>query len=314
MSAQILILGADGALGAALTEQLRERRPDLSLSPATTTERLGPGLDLVDEAALRGAGLVMLCSVDPMLLRLGQAAAQLGRPVVDLSDALSPTRRLWPVQDPEGAASLKGGEIAAVATGLASPLLGVLKALAPFGLKAAQITTLESAARWDKEGMDELSEQVRGVFSGREAEVQRFSASLAFDPIPSLAEAGDDPLAADAALEALLREGLGDPALDLRLTRVLVPSFSAEAATIELQLGSVDLEAVRDRLEGARGLRYQDAPALPALDAVGRSDALVSRLRERPDGLSLWLCADRLSRGGASLGALVAEAWAEAQG
>lgn len=328
MAEKILVLGAHSALGAQLVETLAERRPDLPVIPATTTERLGPGLDLVDEAALRGAGLVLLTAADPLLAKLAGAAQQLGRPVVDLSGQLEVGRRLWPVQDPKCGASLKPGEAVAVEGGLASPLVAALSALAPFGLQAAQITTLESAARWDREGMDELSAQVRGVFSGQEGPVERFGATLAFDCIPSLAEAGDDPLGADAQLVEALADGLGPARPDLQLTRVLVPSFSAEAAVVEAQLSGLTpaeaqagappaappLEAMRDQLSEARGLRLVEAPVVPALDAVGRSDALVARLRARPQGLSLWLCADRITAGGASLGALVAESWAEAQG
>lgn len=313
----IVLLGAHSSLGGALRESLELRLPELPVKAVTRTEFIDTDLDLVDEAVLESAALVVLVSTDPTLVKLAEASAQImGRPVLDLTDSFLEAHRLWPSLEASTPDPLMLGEIYRVPAGLTISLVAAIDAFQPFGVVSASISSYESAARFDKPGMDELSAQCQAVFTGRDIEAHCFSANLAFDLIPQLGLPGSDPRLADEAMEADLRAGLsrreGHPPPGIRLARVMVPTFSAEGAMVQLWLADPpDIQGAEDRLESAPGLRLMRDPAFPALDALTRDDSLVGRVRHFPDGVGFWLAADRLSRGGATLGALVIERFAQ---
>ncbi|CAN0591923.1 unnamed protein product, partial [Laminaria digitata] len=102
--------------------------------------------------------------------------------------------------------------------------------------------------------------------------------------------------------------GLGG--VEVFATRVLVPTFSAEAACVHVELAEpCEEQVVLERLQAARTLRWSEEDLMPSLDTVGRDDALVGRLKLRGRRLSLWLSADRLKRGSATQVALAVERW-----
>jgi aspartate-semialdehyde dehydrogenase len=90
--------------------------------------------------------------------------------------------RLYPGLDPNAGADLKG--VSRIPVGLAVSLVSALKPLAAFGLERAVVTTLESAATQDREGMEELSDHVRALFNMRDVEPKAFTATLAFNVLP----------------------------------------------------------------------------------------------------------------------------------
>lgn len=315
------MIGAHSAVGRALAECLDERELDgLELIRATTTDQLGPGLELVSEALLRSAELVILAFSGPVAEDLAEAARRLGRPVLDLAGVLEAgdeARYIWPGLDPQAGRAFDPEVASLIPLGLAAPLVTVLRALAALGALGATVVTLESAASRDQPGIDELDAQVRGVFTLREVEPRVFRDALAFNLSPSLAgEEGGTPFDADDALAEVMRQGLtavGGAAMPLAVTRILAPTFSAEAAVVEVAMaGEVDFEVVAAAIRGAPGLHLTGEAAPSARDAVGRDDALVGRLRVAPNRVSLWIAADRLRRGSATLAVLALEQWVAA--
>jgi aspartate-semialdehyde dehydrogenase len=289
----VAILGAHRAVAKALVEVIEERELPIELLRATTTDHLEPELILIDEQVVARADLFVLCMGGPLIEAL---IARAKKPILDLANA-SEAPLIFPGLDAE-----EIGRAARIPIGLAVPLVSALRPLAAFGLQSAAITTLESAAAQDREGMDELSEQVRALFSMRDAEPKSFPATLAFNVIP-LAE---PPLAAEVA-EGLARTNLRP---ELRVSRALVPTFSAESAFVEAVVDdpSPSLETVLDGFRHARGLSYA-RDELSAVDALGRDDALVGMVRAAPRRIAFYLAVDRLRRGSATLAALALERW-----
>lgn len=310
-----MLLGADSALGRSIVEVLNEREVEADIRQATLTDRLGPGLDAIDEALLSEGELFILTFSGPMADGLVAGLMRLGKPVIDLrdQDSQEDAPYIWPGVNPQAGADLDGPRIVRISVGLASPLVALGQALGPLLPQRMFISTYESAARYGQPGMDELSAQVRGVFTMQPFEPCLFPASLAFDAIPSLAGPDGDPLEADAQLEfaveaGLQTVGLGD--VQVMANRVLVPTFSAEAASVQVQLAEpCSYEVVMDRIQAARTLRWSDTGLMPSLDTVGRDDGLVGRLKVRDQHISVWLSADRLRRGSATQVALAVERW-----
>lgn len=311
----VVVLGADTAIGRSITEVLRERDVEADVRQAALTENLGPGLDAIDEALLADGELFVLAFSGPMADGLVEGLQRLGKPVLDLRDhnAREDAPYIWPGVDPEAGADLDGPRVVRISVGLASPVVAATAALEALKPKRLCISTYESAARFDQPGMDELSEQVRGVYTMQAPDPCLFAASLAFDAIPSLAGPKGDPIAADTQFEFAVSAGLQSAGLrdiDVLAARVVVPSFSAEAASVTIELeNETTLDAVVAPLKAARTLHWTKSPIIPSLDAVGRDDALVGRVKVRGRHVQLWLAADRLRRGSATQVALAVERW-----
>ncbi len=292
----VAILGAHRAVAQALVELIEERELDLDVVPATTTEHLGPGLELMDAALLARADLFVACMGGPLIEALVERT---DRPVLDLA-GVSRGPRLFPGL--ESTQALDG--VVRIPVGPAVPLVSALAALRAFGLERATITTLESAATQDREGMDELSDQVRALFNMRDVEPKAFPATLAFNVIAGALS--------EAALEEEIADGLSrsGPSPELAVARALVPTFSADAAFVDVGVedAAPNLETVIDAFRNARGLFYAgEAPV--AVAALGRDDALVGRVQAGPRRIAFFLASDRLRRGSATLACLALEGW-----
>ena len=111
------------------------------------------------------------------------------------------------------------------------------------------------------------------------------------------------------------RKILGLPSLDVVATSVRVPVVSGHAVSILATFDRpIDVAEARDVLSHAEGVTLMDDPeagVFPSpLDAAGRDDAYVGRIRQapgRPDTLALFSCADNLRIGAALDAVQIAE-------
>ena len=100
---------------------------------------------------------------------------------------------------------------------------------------------------------------------------------------------------------------LGLPDLDVLATSVRVPVVTGHAVSILAEFSRpIDVAEARAVLSAAPGVTLMDDPAADVfpspLDAAGRDDALVGRIRQAPgraDALALFSCADNLRKGAA---------------
>ena len=312
MSDAPVIVGAHTLVGRSLRERLADR--DITdVVAATTSEFVDTNLVLLDERVLQQGGLFVLAMNGELPRKVAAALASQGRIVIDVADAFDEGPYLWTSL----VSTSPSSGLQRVAVGPAGPLVSALRALSVFRPRAVRVTTLESAATAGQAGLDELSEHTRSVFAMRDVEPAAFAASIAFDPMPSVGRAGVDPLTLDARLVEQMQDGLrliDGPTPDIVATRVLVPSFVADAAVLVVETEDPDpeLATVVDTLSSGRGLRCIDRAVLPALDAVDRDDTLVSRVRVGPHRIDLWLAYDRTRAASAVPAALAVDAWRRA--
>lgn len=317
--AKIVIIGAHGALGGALYEALADRGVDAEIVRATTTEHLGPSLDLLDVGTFDGADLAFAASSDDFSRTLARGASRLGVPLVDLAGVLPSSAPLVaPLFGGNPASKLLEAGAVRVPLGLVPAVAAVLRALSPFGPRAIRVVTFEGAAGADEAGMEALSAEARAVFTQRETGPSIFYAPLAFSVLSSVWEE-HDPFGPDEVFAHDLRACLSsfggapqDPGWSIRVVRTRVSLFTAEAASIEVELSDPPaLEVLVETLAGARGLRESRTPAPSALEAVDRDDAIFGRVRLQAPLVDLFVAADRLRFGAAFQGALLAESFLE---
>ena len=311
----VVIIGAHAAVARSLIDRLADRDGGEGVVAATTSEFVDSDLVLLDEAAIARGGLFVLAMGGDLPRKVAEGMAARGVPVLDIADVFDDGPWLWPTLV-SGAAPTGGRHRLAV--GPAAPLAAVISGLRVFQPQSVVVTTLESAVAAGQPGVDELSEQTRAVFAMRDAEPSVFPASLAFDPIPSLATGEAHPHEADAALVEQVQDGLQAMSVEapsLSVTRVLVPTFVADSAVVHVRTEdpNPEVETVIAALRGARGVRYLQRPIVPALDGVDRDDVLVSRIRVAPHQIDLWLTYDRTRAGSAVPAALAVDGWRQAQ-
>ncbi len=313
MSRRLLILGAHSAVAKNLVECLEERGLEAEIIRATTTEWIGPELVLVDEAMLSAADLVVAGAGGEVFLRLAEAAAERQKPVLDVAGLGSARgEALWPMLD-RAEDRLAPGGVYQIATGLASSIGSVLVSMAPLCPEHVFVSTYESAACLDQPGMDSLLDETRAVFTMQEPGTSLFPDTLAFNVVPRAPESlsrvpGWSSRLAEDLKAAYANFGRAEGSLSVMTQRAWVPSLTAEAAAVHLCFRS---EVPRDRVEaclrGARGVHYRPESLVSAQAAVGRDDALAGHLEVEGTRATLWIAADRLRRGSASLAALAVE-------
>ncbi|MEQ9496470.1 MAG: hypothetical protein RIT81_06415 [Deltaproteobacteria bacterium] len=300
MAKTVAVLGAHSAIGEALLTALDDRALDAAIVAATTTEHVDAGHVLIDADLISRGDLFVIAFGGKVAEGVAAGLIAQGKPVLDLA-GVTDAPWVFPTLADEVFAPAR------IAVGLAEPVAAIVRALSPFSPSAVDVTTFESAATFDRPGMDELSAQTRAVFTMQDAPAEVFAATLAFDVIPTVTGPDGEWDLADEALATAVTAACGVPA---DATRILVPSFSAEGAVVRLTVeGTPDFETVETALAGGKGMRYLPDEPPPTVDVVDRDDALVGRLVIRAGRITLWLAADRLRRGGASQAALWVERW-----
>lgn len=315
----VALLGAHSAQGRALIEVLQERDLDEFVVAATTSEHIEPDLELIDAPLLSKTDIAVLCDDDSLVMTVGETLQARGVKVIDMAGTLS--REKVPLVFPglRVGAQRYGAEVESPRTvrlpvGMVEPVVAVLHAIARFKPVRAEIVTLESAATRGRPGMEELSQQTRGIYTMIREDPSVFAHSLAFACVPSVARPEQSAEEAELEFETDVQAGMADFAneVEVGVTRVLVPSFSAEAATLAIGLQDTPTRSdVTQALADGRGLRVIPDDVGSTLNAVGRDDVLVTRIRTTPRGMYLFIAADRLRRGSATQAALLVERYVD---
>jgi aspartate-semialdehyde dehydrogenase len=164
--------------------------------------------------------------------------------------------------------------------------------------------------------MEELSQQVGALFSGKDLKKEKFPHQIAFNCIPHIdvfMEGGYTKEEWKIINET--RKVLGEPSLPVTATTVRVPVFCGHSESVNVET-VVKLSAAEARkiLREAPGVVVADEPennVYPmAIDATGRDATFVGRIREDdtvPNGLNLWVVADNLRKGAALNAVQIAE-------
>ncbi len=189
-------------------------------------------------------------------------------------------------------------------------VLRVIDALA--GVQGAEAFVALSVAQMGKVGVDELSNQTRGLFNLDTPDPEVFPLQIAFNLMPLPDQDYDDQLVA-----ATLRL-LDKPALALGFSCVQAPLFFGAATMLHVRTEqTVDLATLRLALTRTDGITLMESelPAgipTPATDAAESDDVFIGRIQQHGDStaghLKFWLVFDPLRLEAVQLAAAV-ENW-----
>jgi aspartate-semialdehyde dehydrogenase len=337
---RVAVLGATGAVGRTMIRLLEERRFPLDelvllASPRSEGTRIAfrgepHTVRAATEAWFDGVDLALVSAGAAVSRRLLPAAAEAGTVCIDNSSAfrMDPDVPLVvPEINPDAALTHRGI--------VANPNCTVLAAIMPlgplhrrFGLRAVITSSYQSVSGSGMKGVRELAEQVDKLHGDIEGLAhpdpdalpagEVFGRTIAFNVIPH-AETFD-PEGSGFTTEEMkmgneLRKILDIPDLACAATAVRVPVVAAHAVSIFARVDRpVTPDLARQTLAEAPGLLVVDDPGArrypTPLDAAGRDEVLVGRIRQVPGedhALLLFAVGDNLRKGAALNAVQIAE-------
>jgi aspartate-semialdehyde dehydrogenase len=317
----VAVVGASGAVGAALLTVLEERAfpvaelhalgradtDDDTLVFANRSVRVKP-LAKFDFGRCQ---LAIFCAPAAVAAEHVPRALAAGCLVIDLSSQFR-TDPTVPLVVPDiNAALLQGRDGGGLIAAPGAPASQLATVLAPLqraaGLLEVQVTTQLAVSARGRAGIDELAGQAARLLNAQPFKRRIFPAQIAFNLFPSF----DAPQENGYTLEELqtaaeVKKLLADEELVIDVTELFVPVFYGHSQVVRLRTRQ-PLTPVQARklLRKTPGVKLVDGAGKclsPVGDSTGSDAVLVGRIgqpADRPDWLTLWVVADNVRKSAA---------------
>ncbi|MBU3934248.1 MAG: aspartate-semialdehyde dehydrogenase [Candidatus Omnitrophica bacterium] len=188
------------------------------------------------------------------------------------------------------------------------------------GIKRMVVSTYQAASGAGRAAVDELIRQSREFLAnGAVGEARALPARIAFNVFPQIGSFGEAGYTTEEW--KTVRETqkiLHDKKIKITSTTARVPVVTGHSQAVYLETArKISAAKARELLRKAKGIKVVDRAkgkggrTYPqAIDAAGRDEVLVGRLRQDPfvkNGLWLWVAADNLRKGAALNAVQIAE-------
>ncbi|MCP3676280.1 MAG: aspartate-semialdehyde dehydrogenase [Deltaproteobacteria bacterium] len=326
----IAVVGATGVVGKEILAILEERKFPVGKIRLLASERsAGSFLEfrgkeervhLLEEESFEGIDIGLFSPGASVSKVYAPIAAEAGCVVIDNTSyfRMEPDIPLVvPEVNPEAIGDYRERNIIANPNCSTIQLVVALKPLHDRAvIKRIVVSTYQAVSGAGREAMDELSGQVRALFSMKSVETKVFPAQIAFNCLPQIDIFLDNGYTKEEMkMVNETRKILGDSTIGVTATTVRVPIFisHAESVNIETEQKISGWEA-RELLSNAPGIEVLDDPAegvypLP-INASGEDAVFVGRIREDESigrGINMWIVADNLRKGAALNAVQIAE-------
>ncbi len=325
------VLGATGAVGSTILEILAERDfPAAEVVPFASERSAGREIEWNGTTIeCRPLSPETIQELDVVLSSAGgSVSAEWAPRLVEAGAVVVDNTSYWRMYEevplvvagvnPEAAAGHKG-----IVANPNCTTMVMMMALAPIhravGLERLVVSSYQAVSGTGQRAIEELLAQSRASLAGEAVpRPQIYPHQIAFNVLPQVEvfSDGDDYTTEERKVMAETRKilGFGDE-VAISATCARVPVISGHSESINLRTREdLSPEECRALLAEAPGVTVVDDPAAGkypmALDAAGRDDVLVGRIRRDPDQertLNLWLAGDNLRKGAATNAVQVAE-------
>jgi aspartate-semialdehyde dehydrogenase len=325
------VLGATGAVGSTILGVLAERDfPASEVVPFASDRSAGRTIEwgeeelevrALDEETIQGLDLALSSAGGAVSAEWAPKLVEAGAVVVDNTS-------YWRMHDdvplvvaginPEAADAHRGI--------LANPnctTMVAMMALGPIhravGLERLIVSSYQAVSGTGQKAIEELRRQSKLVLEGEEEPpASVYPHRIAFNVLPQVEVFvdGDDYTTEERKVMAETRKilGLGEE-VGISATCARVPVFTGHSESVNVQTREdLSPQACRDLLADAPGVAVVDEPGSGryplAIDAAGRDEVLVGRIRRDPSHercLNLWVAGDNLRKGAATNAVQVAE-------
>ena len=182
-------------------------------------------------------------------------------------------------------------------------------------IKRVVVSTYQSVSGAGKEGMDELFNQTRAVFTAGEVKVQKFTKRIAFNVIPHIDVFMEDGYTKEEWKMMAETKKILDPKIKLTATCVRVPVFIGHSESVNIECDKpVTADEAREVLRTAPGIlvidKHEPGGYITPHEAAGEDATYISRIREDAtveNGLAFWCVSDNLRKGAALNAVQIAE-------
>jgi aspartate-semialdehyde dehydrogenase len=182
-------------------------------------------------------------------------------------------------------------------------------------IKRVVVSTYQSVSGAGKEGMDELFNQTRNVFTNGSLDHKKFTKQIAFNVIPHIDVFMEDGYTKEEWKMAVETRKILDPDIPVTATCVRVPVFIGHSEAVNVEFADeMSAEHARAALKSAPGVSVIDHRAdegyVTPVESAGEDKVYVSRIRKDPTvkhGLNLWVVSDNLRKGAALNAVQIAE-------
>jgi len=184
-----------------------------------------------------------------------------------------------------------------------------------FGIKRVVVSTYQSVSGAGKDGMDELFEQTRAIFSAGEPKTRKFPKRIAFNLIPHIDVFMEDGFTKEEWKMTAETKKILDPKIKLTATCVRVPVFISHSESVNIECEKpITADEAREILRSAPGClvidKREPGGYITPHEAAGEDATYISRIREDitvENGLAFWCVSDNLRKGAALNAVQIAE-------
>jgi aspartate-semialdehyde dehydrogenase len=327
---RVAVVGATGAVGSTMLEVLAERSfPADEVVPFASERSAGRTLPwgggeltcvALSEQAIEGFDIALFSAGSAVSAEWAPRFAEAGAVVVDNSSQ-------WRMDEdvPLVVSEVNPDALVEHNGIVANPnctTMQTVVALGPIlrhaGIERVVMSSYQAVSGTGQKAVNELAEQAQAVVGGRELpRPSIYPHQIAFNVLPQVEsfKEGDDYTTEERKCMRETRKILGRDDVGVSATCVRVPVFTGHSVSANVQTREpLSPEECRELLAAAPGLTVIDDPGNAlyptALDAAGRDDVLVGRIRRDPSHercLNLWIVGDNLRKGAATNAVQVAE-------
>jgi aspartate-semialdehyde dehydrogenase len=317
------VLGATGLVGSTILELLASRDfPVAELRPLASERSAGKTIEFgskaltvqaVSEESIQGLDLVLSSAGGSVSAEWTPKIVAAGATVVDNTS-------YWRMHDdvPLVVSEVNPDALEGHKGIIANPNCSTMQmvvALKPLydaaGIERLVISTYQAVSGTGKGAIDALRAEARAVVGGYDVPPATiYPHQIAFNVLAQAGSfpEGDDHTDEERKLINETRKILGDPEIKVSATCVRVPVETGHSEAVNVETREpLDPERARELLAAAPGVTVVDDPAAGrypmALDAVGKDDVFVGRIRRDPGNeraLDIWVVSDNLRKGAAT--------------
>ena len=327
---RIAVVGATGAVGSTILGVMRERTFSADeVVPFASERSAGRRIDFGDadltvqplsEQGIRDFDLALFSAGSAVSEEWAPRFADAGAVVVDNSSQ-------WRMHEdvPLVVAEVNPEALDAHRGIVANPNCSTMQmvvALKPIldavGIERIVVSTYQSVSGTGQRAVEELHDQSTAVLEADELPAPSvYPHQIAFNVLPQVESFrdGDDYTTEERKMMRETRKILGAEEIGISATCARVPVYTGHSESVNVQTREpLTADGCRELLSKAPGLIVVDDPAhgiYPlAIDAAGRDDVLVGRIREDASHercLNLWVVGDNLRKGAATNAVQVGE-------
>ncbi len=326
---RVAVVGATGAVGSTMLEVLRDRSfPADEVVPFASERSAGRTLGWGDQAltvvalddeSIQGFDVALFSAGSGVSAEWAPRFAEAGAVVVDNSSQWRMHEDVPLVVSEVNPEALDGhrGIVANPNCTTMQSVVAFSPILRHAGIERIVMSSYQAVSGTGQSAVEELHDQVEAQLQAKEIPAPAvYPHQIAFNVLPQVEtfKDGDDYTTEERKCMRETSKILGED-IPISATCARVPVYTGHSVSANVQTRDVlSPDECRGLLAGAPGVTVIDDPANglypTALDAAGRDDVLVGRVRRDPSHercLNLWIVGNNLRKGAATNAVQVAE-------